>query len=128
MYAKFDQTKAPLIIIEFTGEKANAQNFAHYLRSLEENYARKEQIALVFDARKALDLNPLYQMKQAYWLRQNKALIERYCQGVAYVVPNSFLRTMLGLVFKIQPNPVPFKVFSNLDAGLVWAASQLEVQ
>jgi hypothetical protein len=35
---------------------------------------------------------------------------------------------MLGLVFKIQPNPVPFKVFENLDAGLVWAASQLEVQ
>jgi hypothetical protein len=128
MYAKFDQTKAPLIIIEFTGEKANAQSFAHYLRSLEENYAREEQIALVFDARKALDLNPLYQMKQAYWLRQNKALIERYCQGVAYVVPNSFLRTMLGLVFKIQPNPVPFKVFENLDAGLVWAESQLEVQ
>jgi len=126
MYAKFDQTKAPLIIIEFTGEKANAQNFADYLKGLEANYARKESIALVFDARKALDLNPLYQMKQAYWLRQNKDVIERYCQGVAYVVPNSFLRTMLGLVFKIQPSPVPFKVFENLDAGLVWATSRLE--
>jgi hypothetical protein len=128
MYAKFDQTKAPLIIIEFTGEKANVQNFANYLKGLEANYARKESIALVFDARKALDLNPLYQMKQAYWLRQNKDVIERYCQGVAYVVPNSFLRTMLGLVFKIQPSPVPFKVFENLDAGLVWATSRLEPQ
>ena len=128
MYAKFDQTQAPVIIIEFTGEKANAQSFAHYLRGLEENYARQESIALVFDARKALDLNPLYQMKQAHWLRQNKELIERYCQGVAYVVPNSFLRTMLGLVFKIQPSPVPFKVFENLDVGLAWAASRLETQ
>jgi hypothetical protein len=126
MYAKFDQTQAPVIIIEFTGEKANAQSFAHYLRGLEDNYARRESIALVFDARKALDLNPLYQMKQARWLRKNKELIERYCQGVAYVVPNSFLRTMLGLVFKIQPSPVPFKVFESLDVGLAWAASRLE--
>jgi hypothetical protein len=59
------------------------------------------------------------------WLRQNKDIIERYCQGVAYVIPNIFLRNALGLVFKIQPNPVPFEVFQTLDAGLVWANAKL---
>jgi hypothetical protein len=114
-----------LIIIEFTGKKANAENFAAYLKGLENSYASKENIALVFDARRTLDLNPLYQMKQAMWLRQNKDIIERYCQGVAYVIPNIFLRNALGLVFKIQPNPVPFEVFQTLDAGLVWANAKL---
>jgi hypothetical protein len=127
MYAAFHRAKAPLIIIEFTGEKANAHSFADYLGGLEENYISKEKIALVFDARKALDLHPLYQMKQAQWMQQNKALIGRYCKGIAYVVPNIFLRTMLGLVFKIQPSPVPFKVFSSLDTGVAWAESQLKV-
>jgi hypothetical protein len=126
MYAEFHRAKAPLIIIEFTGEKANAKNFDAYLKGLEESYAAKEKIALVFDARRALDLNPRYQLKQAQWLRQNKKLIEGYCQGVAYVIPNSFLRNMLGLIFKVQPSPVPFQVFETFTAGFAWADAQLK--
>jgi sugar/nucleoside kinase (ribokinase family) len=126
MYAEFHRAKAPLIIIEFTGEKANAQNFDVYLKGLEENYAAKEKIALVFDTRRALDLNPRYQLKQAQWLRQNKKLIEDYCQGVAYVVPNSLMRNMLGLIFKVQPSPVSFQVFETFTAALVWADAQLK--
>jgi hypothetical protein len=126
MYAEFHREKTPIITIEFTGEKANAQNFAVYLEGLAENYKTKEKIALVFDARKALDLNPLYQLKQAQWMKANKSLIEKYCAGVAYVIPNNFLRNVLGLVFKVQPNPVPFKVFENLNSGVNWAYEQLE--
>jgi hypothetical protein len=126
MYANFNREQTPLITIEFTGEKANAENFATYLSGLEKNYATKQNIALVFDARKALDLNPIYQLKQAQWMKANKTLIEKYCVGVAYVIPNNFLRNVLGLVFKIQPNPVPFKVFKNLNTGVNWAHEQLE--
>lgn len=128
MYAAFHRQKMPKIIVEFTGEKANTQNFAEYLEGLESNYDTKEPIALVFDARKALDLNPVYQIKQAQWMRQNKTLITQYCAGVAYVVPNKILRNILGLVFKIQPNPVPFKVFEELNAGMAWADAQLNAQ
>jgi hypothetical protein len=126
MFARFHREKAPLIVIEFTGEKANAQNFAVYLKGLEENYTGKEDIALVFDARNALDLNPVYQLKQAKWLRQNKDVVERYCQGIAYVIPNAFLRNMLALVFKIQPSPVQFKVFETLEDAYAWANAQLK--
>lgn len=128
MYAEFHREKAPIIRIEFTGEKANAENFAEYLQGLKDNYAQQQTIALVFDARRALDLNPLYQLKQAQWLRQNKSLIEKYCRGVAYIIPNDFLRNILVLIFKIQPNPVPFKVFGTLKAGMAWADEQLNRQ
>jgi hypothetical protein len=125
IYAEFHRKDAPLFIVEFTGAKANAQNFAAYLKGLKENYDAKQNIAIVFDARRSLDLNPIYQLKQAVWLQQNKETIERYCKGVAYVVPNIMLRNMLGMVFKIQPNPVPFEVFKSLDAGVDWAKNQL---
>lgn len=125
-YAKFNLEKSPLIIVEFTGEKAHAENFSDYLKGLDDIYAIKKNIAIVFDASKTLDLNPIYQLKQAKWIKLNKFSIERYCRGVAYIIPNRFLRNALGLIFKIQPNPAPFKVFETLNEGLAWAGKQLE--
>jgi hypothetical protein len=31
----------------------------------------------------------------------------------------------LGLIFKIQPNPVPFKVFETMEEGEAWAVDQI---
>lgn len=125
MYATINREEAPLITIKFTGQKATTATFAAYLKELEKNYESKSAIALVFDARKALDLNPIYQLKQAQWMAQNKTLIKQYCKGVAYVIPQTFLRNVLGLIFKIQPNPVPFKVFKTMAEGESWAKEQL---
>lgn len=64
-YALFHRAKFPLITVEFTGVKENADNFREYLDGLEANYDLKESFALIFDARQALSLNPKYQLKQA---------------------------------------------------------------
>lgn len=120
-YALFHRAQFPLITVEFTGVKENAENFKDYLDGLEVNYHRKESFALIFDARQALSLNPKYQLKQAAWMQKHKALIEQYCLGVAYVVPQNFLRNVLQVIFKITPNPVPFKVFEKMDEGEEWA-------
>lgn len=125
MYATFNREQSPLIIIAFTGAKATPKSFRTYLDELEKNYIPQEEIAIVFDARKALDINPIYQLKQAQWMGQNKSLIKQYCRGVAYVIPHSFLRNILGLIFKIQPNPVPFEVFKSMEEGTSWATAQL---
>jgi hypothetical protein len=127
MYATVNRENAPLVTITFTGARANPQNFANYLGELKWNYEAKEEIALVFDARKALDLNPIYQLKQAQWMAQHKALIKQYCKGVAYVIPNAFLRNVLGLIFKIQPNPVPFAVCETIEEGEEWAWEKLDL-
>ncbi len=127
-YALFHRENFPLVVIEFTGEKATPENFKVYLRELEENYQDQEKIALVFDARSALELNPIYQGKQAAWMQKKRKLIKTYCQGIAYVVPQPFLRKVLQLIFKMSPNPVPFQVFESLDQGLAWAEEQLAPQ
>lgn len=124
-YALFHREKFPLITVAFTGEKENAENFKNYLEGLEANYDREAPFALIFDARKALSLNPKYQLKQASWMQKHKALIQRYCLGVAYVVPQGFLRKVLQVIFKLTPNPVPFKVFEKMDEGEAWAIRRI---
>lgn len=124
-YALFHRDRFPIITVEFTGEKENAENFKSYLRGLEENYARKEPLVIIFDARQALSLNPIYQGKQAFWMQKNKKLIQNYCRGIAYVVPQPLLRKVLQMIFAISPNPVPFKVFENMEEGETWLKDQL---
>lgn len=125
MYAIVNRERTPLITITFTGQKASAATFAAYLQELKRNYDSRTDIALIFDARKALDLNPIYQLKQAQWMAQNKALIKQYCKGVAYVIPQALLRNILGLIFKLQPNPVPFAVFEKIEEGEAWATERM---
>jgi hypothetical protein len=120
-YAIFDRSGFPIITIVFTGAKATPENFALYLEELEHNYARQEPIAIIFDARKALPLNPLYQQKQAQWMKQHEPLVKQFCRGIAFVIPNPILRTTLKLIFRIQNNPVPFKVFSTIEEGEEWS-------
>lgn len=124
-YAHFHREQFPLVVIAFTGVKETNENFKTYLHGLEENYSRKEKLALVFDARQALSLNPVYQAKQAAWMQKNKSTIKSYCRGIAYVVPQPFLRQVLQFIFKITPNPVSFRVFEDMQEGIEWAEHQL---
>lgn len=124
-YAEFDRKNFPLITVTFTGAKATPENFEAYLEGLYQNYERQEPFALVFDAGQAPAPDLTYQRKQADWMKTHKSLIKTYCRGVAYVVPGSLLRNVLKLIFAIQRNPVPFKVWSTKAEGIVWAKEQL---
>mgnify|MGYP001348580567 CR=1 FL=1 len=125
MFATFHRDDFPLIEIRFTGEKETDENFQAYLRGLEENYERKERVSLIFDASKALPLNPTYQLKQAKWMKQHEGLIQQYCVGVAYVIPGTLLRNTLKLIFKLQSSPTTFKVFSKHSDARAWARGLL---
>ncbi|MEL6945876.1 MAG: STAS/SEC14 domain-containing protein [Bacteroidota bacterium] len=120
-YAVFDRGHLPLITIYFTGEKENDENFQAYLKELENNYDRKEPFALIFELTNAPLSKMKYQLQQAEWMKNNKEKIQTYCHGVAYIIPGALMRNVLKFIFSVQKNPVPFKVFSTLEEGEVWA-------
>lgn len=122
-YASFDRSNFPVITIRFSGAKATPENFAFYLDELERNYERQESIVIIFDAREGLPLNPMYQQKQAQWMKQYEPMIKQFCKGIAFVIPNLLMRNTLKLIFSIHRNPVPFKVFSTMEEGVEWSRS-----
>jgi hypothetical protein len=126
MFATFHRDEFPLIEIRFTGEKETSENFQAYLDGLEANYERKERISLIFDASAALPLNPVYQLKQANWMKKHDDLIRKYCVGVAYVIPGALLRNTLKLIFKLQSSPTTFKVFRKHSDARAWARGLLK--
>ncbi|MEQ8520454.1 MAG: STAS/SEC14 domain-containing protein [Cytophagales bacterium] len=119
-YVSFDRSQYPLIKMTFTGEAANDESFAAYLKGLKDNYKRKEKIALLFDASNAGLPSLKYQKQMAGWMKENNTLIKKYCIGIAYVVPQAMIRGALRVIFKIFNNPVPFEVFDNEEKAKGW--------
>ena len=125
-YATVDRSAFPLVVVTFTGAAATPENFQAYLEDLEKNYKPRAPFALVFDASQASIPGLHYQKKQAAWMKSHEELIRAYCRGVAYVLSNALLRPVLSLIFKLQAQPVPFRVWPDRAAGIAWAESRLE--
>lgn len=119
-YALVDSSNMPIISVTFTGEKSTDKNFQQYLEDLEKCYEDRKTIAIIFNATKAVIPNLSHQKKQALWISQNWKLIQTYCKGTAYVIPNMAIRAVLKMIFSFQNQPVPYKIFSNIEEAKNW--------
>lgn len=119
-YAIVDSSQKPIITVTFTGEKSTDENFQQYLDDLEDCYDDRKTLAIIFDASKSVIPKSSLQKKQALWISQHWKMIQTYCKGTAYVIPNMAIRTVLKIIFSSQNQPVPYKVFSNIEEAENW--------
>jgi hypothetical protein len=119
-YAIVDSSRIPIITVTFTGEKSTDENFNQYLADLEKCYDDRQKISIIFDASQAVIPKSSHQKKQALWISQHWKLIQTYCIGTAYVIPNAAIRAVLKMIFSFQNQPVPYKIFSNLEEAEAW--------
>jgi len=126
-YANFILSNLPLVTIKFTGNNETEENFTDYLNQLSDLYIPKKNIAIIFDATEAKFPSPKFQLKQASWMQTNKEVIETYCKGIAYVIPNTIIRKALQLIFAVYNNKVSFKVFETANEANIWALNQLKI-
>lgn len=122
-----DRSQRPIIIVTFTGAVETPENFEQYLRELNRNYDAKEPIGLVFNAQSARIPSRVYQKRQADWMRAHDGVIKSYCKGIAYIVPNPILRSVLKLIFAMHKAPAPSRVFESEQLGVKWLQSYLTV-
>lgn len=120
LYAIIDNENSPFVTVTFTGEKSTDKNFQQYLDDLEKCYTERKPIAIIFDASQAVIPKLSLQRKQALWISQNWKLIQTYCKGTAYVIPNLAIRAVLKMIFSFQNQPGPYKVFSNHKEAENW--------
>ncbi len=119
-YAIVDSDKMPIVTVTFTGAHSTDENFQQYLDDLEGCYEDRKALAIIFDASNAIIPKLSLQRKQAYWISQHWKMIQTYCKGTAYVIPNMTIRTVLKMIFSFQNQPVPYKIFSNIEEAEIW--------
>ncbi len=124
-YATIDETEFPLVRIRFTGNKSTDQNFEAYLAQTKACYRFEKRLAIIFDASKATIPSFSHQKKQAHWLKENKELMQKYCAGTAYFIPNAAIRAILKMIFSLQKQPVPYEVFEKEREAENWVKQVL---
>ncbi|WMN07950.1 SpoIIAA family protein [Marivirga arenosa] len=122
-YATIDSSEESLIKVTFTGEKSTDENFNQYLSELSKIYDNRINLSIIFDARKAGIPKLSHQKKQATWLSEHWKLMEKYCNGTAYVISNAAIRAVLKVIFSFQNQPVPYKIFSTIDEAKEWVST-----
>ena len=123
-YAIIDVNK-PIVKVTFTGEKSTDENFESYLSTLETIYEERKILTIIFDAQKASIPNISHQKMQAKWISEHWELIQTYCKGTAYVIPNMAIRAVLKMIFSFQKQPTPYKIFSNNEEAESWVKDLL---
>ena len=124
-YASIETEEFPYVVVTFTGNAANQENFSLYLSELKEIYDKKKEVTILFDASKAVFPGISFQKKQATWLTENEKLMKDYCLGTAYVIPNLIIRNVLKTIFKFQKQPVPYYVSSEFSEAEDWLNERL---
>jgi hypothetical protein len=119
-YAIIDESSLPIVRIGFTGSKSTDQNFQSYLDQTKACYRHEKNLAIIFDASKASVPKLSHQKMQADWLKENKKLMQNFCLGTAYVIPNMAIRGILKMIFSFQKQPVPYKIFETESNALIW--------
>lgn len=119
-YAKVDSSKMPVVMVTFTGENSTDKNFEKYLLDLESCYEDQKSLSIIFDASQAVIPKISHQRKQALWISKHWKMIQTYCLGTAYVIPNMAIRAVLKVIFSFQNQPVPYKIFSNIEEAENW--------
>ena len=127
-YAEIDQSALPVLNVFFTGNNASEDNFEFYLSEIKQVYDQERIIAIIFDATSAILPATMYQKMQAKWLKDNENLIQKFCVGTAYIIPNIVIRNVLKAIFAFQKQPVPFLVCKTMNDAILWTNQQLKTQ
>ncbi len=126
LYATVDESEFPIVTIKFTGNKSTDENFSRYLADMKATYRHEKRFAIVFDATNAVFPALKHQKMQANWIKDNDRMINTFCAGTAYVIPQAIMRTVLKTILGFQNQSAPFTVVKTTDEARAWSRTNLE--
>ncbi len=124
MGVTFDRSRWPVVTARFDGVMTDVE-FDEYLV----RYAaavREGPVAIVLDALASGIPSLGQQQRQARWMRETRALMQRNCVGVAFVIESATLRFVLSAILLLAPMAVPYTVVSAVAEAEAWCAAQLQ--
>ena len=124
-YAEVQTSNRPIIQVVFTGENADETNFPFYMDEVKTVYEQQQQVAIIFDATKAVMPSLSFQKMQADWLKENEKLMKDFCAGTAYIIPSAIIRGVLKTIFAFQKQPVPYLICKTKTEAEFWVKQQL---
>lgn len=107
MFVVFDESKYPVIRVNFSGVVRNESDFNEFTNKWMELYSRKSNFTFIFDTRDMGIMGPKYCYKMALFIKHLKRQPIQYLEKSIIIVSNRYIRFLLWLIFKIQKPVAP---------------------
>ena len=107
MFVTFDETKYPIVKVNFTGVVRDDNDFSQFTNKWLELYERNANFTFIFDTRNMGIMGPKYCFKMASFIKELKKRQIQYLEKSIIIVSNRYIRFLLWLIFKIQKPVAP---------------------
>ncbi len=124
---RIDESRFPLIVVTFVGSQDEA-DFSAYLEWMTALAKRRVKAVTVFDATKAGPTSATQRARQGAWIKTNRALIQQFSCGSAFVVSSAIVRGALTAILWIAPVPGPHTIVATFEEAERWALERLRAE
>lgn len=102
MWATYDYSKKPLIIVNFNGKIENDKDFKNFLDEWGQLYKEERYFSFIFDTTmmETTSIKYVYQMTK-FISKLKKEKIQYLCKNII-IIKNSFIRFFINIIFCIQ--------------------------
>ncbi len=119
-----EERRGPLVIHVFDGAWTDEQ-FAGYLRLLDDNLKQEQKYLVICDATTSGALDAKQAKMMARWVKANHQQLQRFCMGSVFVLPSAFMRGVLRALLAFQDLPYPYVVRHSLDEAIEWSRAKV---
>ena len=113
MFANFNLSLFPIVIIEFDSSEINDKNFQLFLDNWEKLYLTKKDFTLVFDTTNMSIPNLKYCFKMSMFIKKIRKFNPQYLKKSIINVKNNTITNMLEFIFYLQPPVAPVYITQN---------------
>lgn len=119
MWADFNYNNRPNIIVKFSENIENEEDFNMFLKNWMEFYKNKENFNLVFDTTNVglVDMNYVFKMKK--FIKNLKRFENQYLQWSIIIVSNKFIKYLLNMVFMVQKPVAKVYIYNVPDSNKI---------
>ena len=120
---EIDDSDFPVIVVRYRG-LAEDERFEQYLQELTRVRSRGPSV-VIFDALEAGFPPARQRRRQAEWIDQNRALLQRNSLGTVFLLDSSLVRGALTAVLWLSPIPGEWTVVGTREEARQWAEARL---
>lgn len=120
MYASYDYTMWPLVVVTIANITPTPRQFEEYLAEFGRLLERKACFRVLFDISKAKAIPIDFLTKQVAFLKEHKDSIANHllCSGI--VITSTVVRGLIRMMFTVYKLTRPNKVFKSKQEAMAW--------
>ena len=114
MFATFDYSNAPLIIVTLDTNINGKEELDLFLKEWKESYETNNSYRYIFDSRKCGMINIKYTYMFAKFLKKLKSDTVKYSNDIYVVIKSPWIKGLLDVVFTLQSPIAPVYITDSL--------------